>query len=997
VVTTAGMDSDSSTGGSSKRLLPPLVLGVGDGRGFGGNVSPAKLALADALDPVGDGFELRIHGVGGSSPEQMLEQAETVQVGGDDTAQFVRRVAVTERPVVRWPLEGYWWGGLTSRAATRAFWVFLIPLTLCNLASWMLPAPPHLPKRRHLWAGRVLPPVMRLAGYALTLLLAASLATAGIDVFGWQCDLAPAMPGVQGRCSPLDRLPGWLQSVLPEAPGPRLVVFALVPVLVMALIGYACNRTLRSYERWTMPADLPGDRNKELAAQQRVDGETPPPWWPMTTGGFWHGLRPVRRQQLLHLAGAAALIGLYLALVPASDRGWREFAVIATVVLLVPPAVLLLFPQAGRPGVNPHDRNPAPMKWGGFDWWCTVPLAVSVVALVTLLFARIWWRPLLPAPPTGAHGWTGPGLLPGDGTIWGWLTAGMAAVWVVAVALTVLARSQDTRRLDRPFRPFAAGFMAPLTLGLAFVTGGIFAAGLNLLLPNLLIGKQFQSTAPAISGIPWTQYPLRLPVPTYGFIFAFLGLAAMTVILAAAALAWGIRKWRKTKRQSHLRIFYEGVKERWFEGDQVHWKAERQRHRIALAWTTARLPSYLGVAVTTLSLAGIAAVAAFDALALAWNPRGQSWLTWWAHAGQWLLLPAIVFLYGYTLQAYKDSGKRRSIGVLWDVGTFWPRASQPLAPPCYMERSVPETVNRLRRALGDKFREKDNRGYEFRDHKYAKVPTDPAADPAEEAYIGEHIEDELGPKAAGRIVLPRQAWVLINGYSQGTPIAAAVIAQLPQELRDKITLVTVGCPLRRLYGRAFPAYFGLPCLLDLASKLTAGHPPVTDLDDAKVDMLPRTRWRNLIRPSDYVGSYIFEDTMALDPDGLAEIYKNGDCLIDKRLLDPPRIIPSHGVTPPPIHRHSDYWPDSQTALHTQIAVREAQLQAMPGTATPDHLTLHQELAVAYARLGNYCRALQLAQDLLPHQERILGTDHPATQTTRASIAAWANLCAGPAT
>jgi hypothetical protein len=62
--------------------LPVLVLGAGDGRGFGGFVSPAKLALADGLDPVGDGFELRIHGVGGSSPEQMLEQSDTVQVGG---------------------------------------------------------------------------------------------------------------------------------------------------------------------------------------------------------------------------------------------------------------------------------------------------------------------------------------------------------------------------------------------------------------------------------------------------------------------------------------------------------------------------------------------------------------------------------------------------------------------------------------------------------------------------------------------------------------------------------------------------------------------------------------------------------------------------------------------------------------------------------------------------------------------------------------------------
>jgi hypothetical protein len=422
---------------------------------------------------------------------------------------------------------------------------------------------------------------------------------------------------------------------------------------------------------------------------------------------------------------------------------------------------------------------------------------------------------------------------------------------------------------------------------------------------------------------------LRLPVPTYGFIFAFLVLAGTAALLAIATFAlWGIPKWRKTKKRSYLRIFYEGDKERLYQDetvrwkpekrpDKIVWKAEKQRHKIAVSWTKAELASHLGVAVTVLSLAGIASAAVFDGLTLAWNPFTQSWLPGWAQAGQWLLLPAVVFLYGFTLQAYKDDTKRRAIGVLWDVGNFWPRASQPLAPPCYMERSIPETVNRLRRALGDKYRVKGNRGYEFRDRKNTEACTDPAADPAEQAYIKDHIKAELGEEAAGRIVLPRKKWVLINGYSQGTPIAAAVIAQLPQELRNKITLVTVGCPLRRLYGRAFPAYFGQDCLLDLASKLTAGQPAARDLEDAKANILPQTRWRNLIRPSDYVGSFVFEDTMELDSDGEAEIYKNGDCLIDKRLLDPSRIIPTHGTTPPPIHEHSDYWPDPQTALQTQ--------------------------------------------------------------------------------
>ncbi len=57
-----------------------------------------------------------------------------------------------------------------------------------------------------------------------------------------------------------------------------------------------------------------------------------------------------------------------------------------------------------------------------------------------------------------------------------------------------------------------------------------------------------------------------------------------------------------------------------------------------------------------------------------------------------LVLPALMaFLYS----AWSDPTKRRTIGVLWDVGTFWPRSYHPLSPPCYTERAVPELQRRL--------------------------------------------------------------------------------------------------------------------------------------------------------------------------------------------------------------------------------------------------------------------------------------------------------------
>lgn len=97
-------------------------------------------------------IELRVHGVGGGSPEGLLgvPVSETVRVVGEGPTGFYARRS-------RRNVEGYWWGRLTSDALLQPLWLFLLPFTMLNVAGWM-----HQPleNRRHAtplwWTGRVL-------------------------------------------------------------------------------------------------------------------------------------------------------------------------------------------------------------------------------------------------------------------------------------------------------------------------------------------------------------------------------------------------------------------------------------------------------------------------------------------------------------------------------------------------------------------------------------------------------------------------------------------------------------------------------------------------------------------------------------------------------------------------------------------------------------------------------------------------------------------------
>ena len=418
--------------------------------------------------------------------------------------------------------------------------------------------------------------------------------------------------------------------------------------------------------------------------------------------------------------------------------------------------------------------------------------------------------------------------------------------------------------------------LAVLLAVLGFALGGLLTAVVNFGVTRLI-------GTPEPSGFIFDTTPanaLAVPWPIFAFGAAPIGL----LLGAVAATVLLVRSYR-----GHCRTFLARVGE---EASQVAAdyrdftaKADhaldgdgssytKNRTAISKAWAIGRLADDAAFATALMVGGGIIVVLAAElAVALTAGPASQpGHLSNWWHglASMVALLGVLVAGLLVTLlrQAYSAAPKRKTIGALWDVATFWPRAVHPLAPPCYAERAVPEIVDRILLLTGHEA--DDGSGYH-----------------AEAGRVGLS-------RTHGLTVPPGP--VLLTGYSQGSVIAPAVIAQLPRQVRSRVALLTLACPARRLYGRAFPAYFGDSQLAGLASLL--------GVDTATSQ--PGGRWKNLYRRSDYIGSWIFaEPEFRLDNDDLRNH-------VDQPCWDPVILVPAANQTPPPTHRHSGWWPDPRT-------------------------------------------------------------------------------------
>ena len=847
---------------------PDVMLGFDAAWGYApaDQTSPALAAVAGALtDTTMTGeqvTELRIHGVSGSNGPTMLEHPQALQVSGDGVAGFFRRWSPDGpgRPSVPWKLEAYSWGGLTEAPLASASWLLLAPFMMYNVAYFMLPPTvahgesmmvmepePHLRRDQ---GHRIAHALLRLLAVAATIQFVSAAATVTMSTVAWQA---------AGPTHLL--LPNWMGWYGAWTAGWRIALALAFTGLIVAGLWWISVKTASMYEARTSVA------RPELNAD-----------WPLTQPGFWRNRALVGRQRELHAAAAGASVAL-IAVLPAGHPAWaRWVAIVLAAAVLAAAVVLVTMPLADRHtvtmvhGGNPDASHPDAAHPGGgapigntADRWCKGVLIAALAALVISALVSGW---------TDQQHDRQPGALPG---LPGFLAVLLIvqAVLLIALAVTVARLARRAREANIDARPYLGGNLATLLAALGFSLGGLLTAVINFGVTRLLgtaepSGFHFMPSPPDALAVPWP-------------VFAF---GAAPVGLLLGAIAAGIvlfRRYQRNAREfgtrtagapSPVAAAYAASTAGGSDGDGPAYTTHRGA--IARAWAMGLIVDDADTA-TALAVGGtlvLVLAAEITAAVSAGAPGHPTTLpSVWHGAAALVSLIAIAVAGGLVTllrQAYSDPARRKTIGALWDVGTFWPRAVHPLAPPCYAERAVPEVVDRIRLLTG-RF-------------------TDDPADIANVKYQAGLSDLE---RTEGLTVPPGP--LLLTGYSQGSVIAPAVVAQLPAEVLPEVALLTLACPAQRLYGRAFPAYFGPRPLTQLAGLLHATAPGQEP-----------GRWKNLRRRSDYIGSFIFaEPEPSLDDAYLRDH-------VDQPCLDPAVLVQNANLTPPPTHRHSQFWADPRT-------------------------------------------------------------------------------------
>ncbi|GIJ80640.1 hypothetical protein SAMN05443287_103284 [Micromonospora phaseoli] len=801
---------------------------------------------------------------GGETPQPRL-------VAGGPVTGFYR--SATTAPLDPIVVEAYSWGQLTSGARTardveRAMWTLLLPFTLANVALHARPGIPPDPNTERL-ASRsgITAWLIRLFCLTLTATPVLALTGVGVDLIGWQCVDESCLRRIPGPWELLAS-PWWQQG------GRALAVGLAVPLALIAVLGVVTWRTYQyesvmPADPTTNPPGrgMPAPVDVDVPTSQPVQDAPPapepssgPPTNPLQDPTFWWGEGQLRRAAVLHLCTATVVaVAVPLGTVAVLDPPHGARAVVAWSAVAAMVVVLLITLVAiGRPFLTRRD-GATPLGPWSIAVIVLTGLGVAGTVAVLMLPEGAAGAPLAQLrPPAGCGddpalpGCLADRSLPGFDRIIAWLGTGQLLLLIAigatarsgrrggatpAVATVLIAVGAAWCHGWLPAAPPAPLAMWQLTLPLL----ALAAAGLLLPRTRPTAVKQplephtdlaWQGRAPAvIAGFGWLlclaystgvlywvadrlngdatpsgRSPVVPPTPVTWAGLSF-GVALLLLVLVALR---AVVLYHRLRREEYAELRARGGRLSAHDlrrGRDV--STHQALHRL-VGEHALRLTGWYAGTMTV--LAGLGCVAVLSsarpqmittggtaAVVKAVADVGDSLLGW---------LPVAVAAVG--LLVYRNDTVRRSVGVVWDVGTFWPRAAHPLAPPSYAERAVPELLTRTAGLLA----------------------------------LTEH-----DPR--------RMDGIILSGHSQGTVICTAVILQLPSRWRRRVWFFSYGCQLTRLYGRIFPAYFGpdrLPVLTEALTRPAGG-----------------TRWTNFWRDTDPLGWPVTageRDIAVTDPEAL---------------------------------------------------------------------------------------------------------------------------------
>jgi hypothetical protein len=689
-----------------------------------------------AVAQCGGVTELRVHGVGGSPPDAILGDLAPELVSGDAIAGFYRTSdhhAGNAGTDVDRHVEVYSWGGLTSRSKVRVLWLALLPFLLGNLAGWMCPAG----TRRSAWRFRLHRLAGGLGALALTVNAALIAVIISADVLAYQTARA-GLSRHQWWLAPL----GW--HYIAGYPARQVLLGVGVPTLFVLALVWLASKSWR-YEQVRPPYQVTAghkDKARMVTAAALRNG--------LADNEFWDGEKSVRLLTWVHVAVVAGFLAVALGVTTralaagsshAAALGWVAIGLGAAAVALGVAYVCL--DALGTPAMD-GAADPAPVGGTLREWTRFLPVPAFTALVVAGLFA--WFQPAGPAGRAAQ--------LPGMAGVTGWTTLAIAVVLAVALVSMLLGLAGSKGTLTGG--PW-------ITLMLAFSLLNTIMLGTAIWVAHL-VGPVTGDAAEATSGVPGKIYLPQV-------ITAGVPLAVWAAVLAVAAfgLAEAVR-WLRTRELP--------------PGEAKEYRDAAAAFRDPLTapekyWYWSGLtpfppPGY----PTTDAGAGKGweqKIARAQFLGRA--PHDAAWLLWGIIAAQLVMVlcvwrlhiqpPAVITSVGISIaglalpalmaflySSWNDPTRRRTIGVLWDVGTFWPRSYHPLSPPSYTERAVPELQRRM-------WWLHDNGGH-----------------------------------------------VMLVAHSQGSVVATAALVQPGcRPADDHPALITFGSPVCKLYSWAFPAYF----------------------------------------------------------------------------------------------------------------------------------------------------------------------------------------------